>query len=345
MTSSASTERWPEDKAWRWYGSQAWPCGFNYIPANAISYTEMWMDYNFDPQLIDRELALAQGVGFNCLRFVLPFVVWEHDPQAFQQRLDAFLEISTRRGLRAMPCLFDDCVFGHDERLKYPWYGKQPDVLPGWYANGWTPSPGHSMVRDPQTWPRLERYVRDIITQFKDDRRVWVWDLYNEPTNGGLGEASPPLVSAVFGWARQAGPAQPLTVGLWDGNEPLNALLLELSDIVTFHHYGNADSLTGRIDKLQRHGRPLINTEWLCRPKGSVVSACLPVFGQHNVGCLHWGLVNGRTQTHLHWGARPDHPQPQVWQHDLYHGDHRAYDQTELDLFRSAIQASRPTIP
>ena len=61
-----------------------------------------------------------------------------------------------------MLTLFDDCAFGNDEKLKNPWYGKQPEVLKGWYANGWTPSPGHSMVRDSTTWPRLEKC--DIIT-------------------------------------------------------------------------------------------------------------------------------------------------------------------------------------
>jgi hypothetical protein len=37
------------------------------------------MPYNFDAKLIDRELALAEDLGFNCLRVVLPFVVWQHD--------------------------------------------------------------------------------------------------------------------------------------------------------------------------------------------------------------------------------------------------------------------------
>ena len=57
--SQGDARRWPAERAWRWYDSQPWPCGFNYVPANAISYTEMWMDYSFDPDLIDRELKLA----------------------------------------------------------------------------------------------------------------------------------------------------------------------------------------------------------------------------------------------------------------------------------------------
>ncbi len=201
--------RWSEEKANAWYDKQQWPCGFNYIPANAISYTEMWMPYSFNPALIHKELALAEDIGFNVLRVVLPFVVWEHDPEAFIERLDTFLETCERRGLRVMFSLFDDCAFSNDEKLKDPWFGQQPEVEDGWYANGWTTSPGHSMVRDSTTWPRLERYVKNIILSFSDDLRVWVWDLYNEPGNGGLSDLSLPLAEKVFTWARGAKPAQP----------------------------------------------------------------------------------------------------------------------------------------
>lgn len=330
--------RWTLDRAWSWYDAQPWPCGFNYVPANAISYTEMWMDYAFDPGLIDRELALAQNLGLNCCRVVLPFVVWEAEPDAFKKRLDRFLEICHRRGIRVMFTLFDDCVFGP---ITDPVFGKQPEVVPGWYANGWTPSPGHSLVRRRAAWPRLEKYVKDVIGSFKNDARVWVWDLYNEPTNGGLGDVSLPLVEEVFRWARQAGPSQPLTVGQWSGNARLNEILFRHSDVITFHDYGKAAGLANHIRDLTRHGRPLICTEWLNRVHGSTVAECLPVFRRTGVGCLHWGLVNGKTQTHLNWGHRPGQPDPPAWQHDIFRPDHTPYDGREIDLFRAAVEASR----
>jgi hypothetical protein len=52
----SSPGQWSQEKARRWYTGQPWPCGFNYVPANAVSYTEMWMDYAFDPKRIDAEL-------------------------------------------------------------------------------------------------------------------------------------------------------------------------------------------------------------------------------------------------------------------------------------------------
>jgi hypothetical protein len=326
--------RWSADRAWRWYDAQAWPCGFNYVPANAISYTEMWMDYAFDPVLIERELELAHEVGFNCIRVVLPFVVWEAEPAAFNKRLATLLEICGRHGIRVMPTLFDDCVFGS---IRDPVFGRQPAVVEGWYANGWTPSPGHSLVRDAATWSRLEKYVKDVVATFKDNPQVWIWDLYNEPTNGGLGDVSLPLVERVFEWAREVNPSQPLTVGQWNGNARLNEIIYRHSDVITFHDYGGAEHLASHIADLQRQGRPLVCTEWLNRGRGSIVADCLPIFRRRTVGCMHWGLVNGKTQTHLNWGHRPGEPDPPVWQHDLFRSDHTPYEPSEIALFRRMI--------
>ena len=339
---SMEKAQWSTDAAWQWLAPQPWLCGFNYIPANAISYTEMWMDYSFDPAQIDSELQLAQDIGFNCIRVVLPFVVWAQEAFAFKQRFRQFLDVCHKRGLRVVTALFDDCCFGPTVD---PVFGPQPKVIPGWYGNGWTPSPGHAMVRDPNSWSRLQPYVEDIIGTFGHDERVLVWDVYNEPTNGvvigklniPLGHLSIPLVENVYCWARRMKPQQPLTLGVWNDNAALNDLAARLSDITTFHHYGTPENLQTKIHELKKMGRPVICTEWLNRGNGSTVAGCLPIFQRERVGALHWGLVNGKTQTHLNWGHLPGDPEPRVWQHDLFHPDHTAYDPAELQLFRTAI--------
>lgn len=344
-TTDGISGRWSEKNANEWYAKQEWPCGINYVPANAISYTEMWMPYSFNPDTIDTELALAGNLGLNCLRVVLPFVVWEHDSAAFKSRFDQFLQLCDKHGIRVMPTFFDDCAFGSDPKLKNPWYGQQPQVLQGWYANGWTPSPGHDMVRDPETWPRLEKYVKDVMSTFKDDPRVWVWDLYNEPTNGGLGNSSLDLVKKVYEWARETDPSQPLTIAQWNGNQELNKIIHQNNDITTFHSYGNADSVEKLIQSIQILNRPIINTEWLNRSINSEISTCLPVFSKYDVGCMLWGLVNGKTQTHLHWGWRPGKGDPDIWQHDLFYGDYSPYDKNELNLLRKTIDKKRNELP
>ena len=162
----------------------------------------------------------------------------------------------------------------------------------------------------------------------------WVWDLYNEPGNSGTGNDTSSLVENVFRWARECHPSQPLTVGVWNWNmTKLNEIVLKHSDIITFHDYNDPETLSRHIDILKEHNRPVINTEWLNRPRNSTIPSCLPIFHEKNVGCMHWGLVNGKTQTHLHWGWRPGMGEPEVWQHDLFHNDHTPYDPQELKLF------------
>ncbi len=335
--SAADLRRWSAAQAWEWYRARPWPCGFNYVPSNAISYTEMFLPDCFCPALIDREMAVAQMVGFNCVRVVLPFVVWEHDPAAFKERLAEFFTVCNRRGLTVIPALFDDCAFGP---VTDPVYGPQPAVVPGWYANGWTPSPGHALVSDSTQWPRLEKYVTDILTTFRDDRRILAWDLYNEPTNSNLGDATVPLVDRVFDLARAVVPSQPLTVGVF-GTEAMRRLAWERSDILTFHNYEGRASLLAEIRALADAGRPILCTEWLNRNLGSTVAECLPLFATEDVGCLHWGLVNGRTQTNLNTDHRPGDPAPPQWQHDLFHTDLTHYDPHEIDLFQHIITTAR----
>jgi hypothetical protein len=335
----SSTNRWSPERAWTWFTNQALPIGFNYVPANSISYTEMWMGYAFDPELIDRELALAQDVGFNCLRVVLPFVVWEAEPEAFKKRFEMFLSICDKRGLKAMPCFFDDCVFGP---ITDPDFGKQPEVVVGWYANGWTPSPGHKRARDPKMRPALERYVKDIMAAHRSDPRILCWDLYNEPSNSGMGNASLSLLMDVFRWAREIDPAQPITSGIWGGSPRVTRFLRAESDIISFHNYRPAPELHREIQDLKRLERPLICSEWLNRPLKSTVETCLPVFVEERVGALNWGLVNGKTQTDLPWGHKPGKAYTGTWQHDLFRANHAAYDSQEIQTFKRAIaQAKR----
>lgn len=331
-------ERWPEQKIWNWHNQQPWFCGFNYIPAYAINYTAMWDKTTFDSTAIDKELALAETIGLNSVRAVLQFAVYEDDPEYFLKTLDRFLAICAKHKIKFMPALFDDCVFGleHDPKV-----GRQPEPLAGWYAWAWSPSPGHSMVVDSTTHPRIEKYVKAVMGRFKDDQRIFIWDLYNEPTNGGLGNASLPLLLKVIRWARQVAPAQPITVGVWNNNKKLNDIAIAASDIVSFHNYGNKENLTKHIEELKVHNRPLINTEWMNRPAGSTIKDNLSVFYSGKVGCMLWGLVNGKTQTDLPWGHRPGDPVSAVWQHDLYKGDFTPYNQAELLLIKKFVNQSK----
>lgn len=190
------------------------------------------------------------------------------------------------------------------------------------------------MVTDSTTHPKLERYVTAVITRFKNDSRILFWDLYNEPTNGGLGSATFPLLKKVVAWATKVNPLQPVSIDVWNNNQRLNDIVFAGSDIISFHNYGNKDVLQQQITDLKKYNRPLICTEWMNRPNRSVISDNLPVFYNEKVGCMLWGLVNAKTQTDLPWGHRPGDPPPTIWQHDLYKSDFSAYQLPEIDSIK-----------
>ena len=325
--------RWSVEKANAWAAANPWWCGVNYIPANAVNYTAMWDKTSFSPDVIRRELKLMTDLGMNCVRFVMQYKVYEDDPAYFLKTLDEFLAICDEAKLKAMPIFFDDCVFGANAD---PVIGRQPEPLEGWYAWAWSPSPGHTMVIDEREHPKLERYVKDVMTRHRDDQRIFLWDLYNEPCSGRLGKRAMPLLRRTFAWAREVDPAQPISSGVWNGDKELTAFLLANSDVVTFHCYADAEKTAKKIKEMLSGGRPVICTEWMNRTCKSTVADCLGLFADANVGCVLWGLVNGKTQTHLKWGHRPEMlPYKGPWQHDLFHGDFTPYDKAEVDLIKT----------
>lgn len=339
--------RWSSQKANEWYARQPWLVGCNFIPSNAINQLEMWQAETFDPTMIDRELSWAANLGFNTIRTYLHNLAWEADPNGFKERIHCFLKIASQHGIRPILVIFDDC-WNSDPRL-----GAQPAPRPGIHNSGWVQSPGIEIVNcGPSAWDRLERYVQDILGSFAEDERILLWDLYNEPGNGGNGDNSLPLVQAVFTWARAVNPIQPLSVGLWWEFQKLNEFQLAASDVITFHNYRPADNLEQQIAMLKAYGRPVICTEWMARHCDSLVGTNLPIFARERVGCLNWGLVAGKTNTIYPWkevlelsnrgaGSIELTAEPKLWFHDLLRPDGTPYDQNECDLFKTYTECLR----
>ena len=332
--------RWTTAEANAWYAKKSWPVGANFIPSNAINQLEMWQADTFDLRTIRRELGWAAAIGMNTMRVYLHDLLWDADRAGFTSRINQYLEAAMALGIRSILCIFDDC-WNPGGLL-----GKQPAPKAGIHNSGWLQSPGLPIVNDPAEWPRLERYVKQLMTDFADDERILLWDLYNEPGNNGNGDASLPLVAAIFDWAQGVRPSQPLTVGLWSDNTLLNSFQLLHSDVITFHNYESASRLREQIVMLKKYDRPLICTEWLRRSPGffddgvqrhtehSEVPTCLPVFKEEGVGCISWGLVAGKTNTIYAWGKPGGDSEPPVWFHDLFRPDGMPYHDSETSLFK-----------
>src|SRR5690242_18265397 len=110
---AASAQRWSAEKAKDWYASQPWIVGSNFIPADAINELEMWQADTFDPKEIDKELGWAEGLGMNSMRVFLHDLLWKQDPEGFKKRIDIFLTIAEKHGIRPLFVLFDSCWDPH----------------------------------------------------------------------------------------------------------------------------------------------------------------------------------------------------------------------------------------
>lgn len=329
---SMIAEKWSTEKAVDWYKNQPWLRGCNFNPSTAINQLEMWQQHTFDAETIDRELSWAAVLGFNSMRVYLHNLAWEADADGLKSRINNFLEIAAKHNISIMFVLLDDC-WGNNPQI-----GKQPDPIPGVHNSGWIQSPGTRIVGDSSQWKNIESYVKDIVSTFAADKRIVLWDLYNEPGNNGLIDKSLPLLKSVFKWAREAGPSQPVSVAVWNYAPEfaaLNQFSIEQSDIITFHHYASLDLLKHEVGKFRKNNRPLICTEWMARTNDSRFETHFPYFKEKNIGCYNWGLVSGKTQTIYPWGSKEGAPEPAIWFHDILRKDGTPFDKKEVELIKN----------
>lgn len=350
-----TTRRWSKSRIEKWYGLQPWMVGCNFIPSSAVNQLEMWQEDTFDPKTIDVELGWASRLGFNTVRVYLHDLVYEADPSSFKKRMDLYLAMADKLNIRSILVFFDDC-WNPSPRL-----GRQPDPEPHLHNSHWMESPGieelECFPHDMKLRQRLETYVKDILTTYAEDTRVLLWDLYNEPGNfmkepgrsERVGDRCLPLLKAVFGWARDVSPSQPVTSGLYKGDYQkgnvgeISRVQHQNSDLVTFHNYGSPDSMENDIRILKDlTGRPLICTEYMARPTNRF-ETILPILKEHRVGAINWGLVAGKTQTLYPWESwnRAFEGEPDMWFHDILRPDGTAYDNREVEFIKDIAGKTR----
>ena len=349
VPSGAAAERWTEGRAAQWYAAQPWLVGANYSPASAINQIEMWQADTFDAAAIDKELGWAAAIGMNTMRVFLHDLVWQQDAAGYRTRIDRFLQIADKHGIRTMFVLFDS-VWDPNPQL-----GRQRAPKPGVHNSGWMQGPGAAALQDTAQHARLEAYVKGVVGAFAKDRRVLAWDVWNEPDNmngSSYGAQEPAnkqelvlaLLPQVFAWARAANPAQPLTSGVWQGDwsthekmSPTARLQIEQSDVVSFHNYDGPAELEKRIGYLKRYQRPLLCTEYMARGNGSTFLNALPILERHGIAAYNWGLVQGKTQTHLPWDSWKNAyvgREPEVWFHEVFRADGTPYKAEEVALIK-----------
>ncbi len=347
-----AAEPWSAEKAKAWDADKPWPVGANFVPSSAVNQLEMWQAETFDPEAIDRELGWAASLGMNTMRVFLHDIAWRTDAEGFFKRVDQYLEIAEKHGIRTMVVIFDGVWHPN------PKAGPQPEPRPGLHNSSWVQSPGREILDDPEKQDALKPYVQAVLTRYKDDERVLVWDLFNEPDNpnansygeNGTKEELPPatkvaraseLLAKTFAWAREVNPSQPLTCGVWIGdylNHPsdFHKLCLDQSDVITFHTYDGPERARELSVGLLKRGRPVLCTEYMARGNNSTFEGILPIFKELKIGAYNWGFVDGRSQTIYPWDSwqKPYDKEPDPWFHDIFRRNGTPYRAGEVALIR-----------
>lgn len=343
--------RWSKERAQDWLEKAGWPVGCNYIPSNAINQLEMWQEETFDPFLIDKELSWAAELGFNTVRVFLHHLVWEHDAAGYLARINQFLNIADKYGIKTMPVLFD-AVWD-----PFPKMGKQPEPRRNVHNSGWVQCPGFDVLNNKDRYDELHHYVNGIVSYFKNDPRILIWDLFNEPDNMNLGsykdkdyvehkaELSMELLKKSIAWVREVDPVQPLTAAPWQWTclsklSVLDNYMFTHSDIISFHCYESRWKTERRIKSLLQFDRPMLCTEYMARPLKSTFKDILPLFKKYKVGAYNWGLVAGKSQTHCPWDSWEIEyaDEPQLWFHDIFRPDGTPYRYEEVKFLKSITQ-------
>lgn len=351
----STREVWNEQQANDWYEEQAWLVGANYNPRTAINQLEMWQGATFDTATINQELGWAADLGMNTMRVYLHDLLWDQDSLGFVKRLDVFLRISENHDIKPLFVLFDSCWD------PFPETGTQRDPKPHVHNSGWIQSPGLEALKDTTQHPRLERYVKGVVSAFAGDDRILGWDVWNEPDNTNdraYGDVELknkvdyvlPLLKKSFVWTREAMPSQPITSGVWIGDwsthealTPLQKVQIEESDVISFHNYDGPEEFEKRIKWLQSYEKPLLCTEYMARPNGSIFQDFLPIAKEYNVAMYNWGFVDGKTQTKYPWDSwdKQYTAAPDVWFHEVLRSDGTPYVEEEVELIKSltAVEA------
>lgn len=181
--------------------------------------------------------------------------------------------------------------------------GKQPEPIKGVHNSGWVQYPGKEVLQDLAKHEKnLKAYVQQTIQHYKHDKRVLLWDLYNEPGNPntasygknklkGKDRFSLELLQKTFLWAREVNPNQPITSGIWISGHArsknfsaIDKFCYDYSDIISFHAYSGKKYSQKLIKRYKDAQRPLICTEYMARTAGSTFAEILPLFKEQNVG-------------------------------------------------------------
>lgn len=219
--------------------------GFNYQPSYASTTLEAWQ--YFDADIIKKELENGKKYfpKFNTVRLWLSWDSYFRKPDIFKKNFETLLEICGGLGLKSIPILFNR------------WHDANGYDVGGVYLDNLIP--GHwTYYRD-----KYLKYAADIISSHKNDDRILIWDLCNEPFSYDeipddemfkyFEKVEMDWLTDLYKIAKEEDPDTPASVSthaLFDryGLEKINPV----SDVLLIHPYFEYTDAEGIADKENR---------------------------------------------------------------------------------------------
>jgi len=261
------------------YSSYGWLRGFSVVPSWGARIEQAWWDYH--PDRMREEVALACQVHANCIRLWIEFSAWMVNPDHVTANfLDAINAIA-EAGMKTMPCLFNRW---HDHHWDYG--GTYTEHL---YRN----------------WDPMLQYVRTLVQPLAEDNKVLIWDLCNEPQAQDMisdtNQREFAWLQTIADCIRECGVKQPITIGTMNGNNI--EIFAPLCDVLCGHPYArDPDGLDKLIadykEKSHRHAKPFLVNECIPGALDDQIRAATARFyteklSQAGFGWMGWALREG----------------------------------------------------
>ena len=244
--------------------------------------------------------------GINTLRVYLHNIVYDTEKEVFLERIEAFLKICDRHGIKPGFVFFDDCWNHAGITIE------TPPPVDGRHNGRWAAL--QDAERKDENMPKFKAYVQAVIGAHREDKRVLWWEIYNEPNMGNA--FSLKVREAGYEWAKEMKPIQPV-IACWDDHP--------YTDIVNAHNY-TADFAGGWNKQAETNpakgtvfteagarwfgkkpassGSPIEVIDWLKKRK----AADKYVPGVY----LCWELMVGNSNCRWYWGTPDGASEPAI---------------------------------
>ena len=97
------------------------------MSSDCANRIDQWQEYGFEERFetAKRELALAAETGFNSIRIIPEYLVWEKEHDGFMERFERYIEAAHQCGISCMVVFGNDCMPPKEEAFRRMHLGEQ----------------------------------------------------------------------------------------------------------------------------------------------------------------------------------------------------------------------------